>query len=244
VEDRHSGALIYAGGDDVLALLPLHTVLACARELATIFRDTMEEFTAPIDKKNPGRGTLRPTLSAGIVVWHHIEPLSDALDMVRRAETQAKSVPGKDALAVTVSKRSGVDRTVVGQWTPGKNVATALAEQWRTLDQRLERFVELHRNNQFPDGAAYELHNLYLRVGETLPTAALKSEAIRILKRKRAQGGKAKIDEPVLQNIEQVLNLADMTLERLANEIIIARIFADADRQAHPDTDKQAKEQP
>jgi CRISPR-associated protein Cmr2 len=246
VEDTYSGALIYAGGDDVLALLPLHTVLKCARELANNFRDTMKEFTAPLDKKKPALGTISPTLSAGIAVCHHIEPLSDALDLARKAEKQAKAVPGKNALAVTVSKRSGVDRTVTGKWQPGEDVATAPAEQWRTLDQRLTQFVRLHRKDEFPDGAAYELHNLYLRVGETLPPEALNVEALRILKRKRAQGGKAKIDEQLLllQNIEQVLNLTDMTLERFANEIIIARIFADADRQAHPDTDKQAKEQP
>lgn len=244
VEDSHSGALIYAGGDDVLALLPMHTVLACARDLANRFREDMQKYTAPVDEDDPDLGMVSPTLSAGIAVCHHIEPFSDALELARKAEKEAKSVPGKDALAVTVSKRSGGDRTVVGQWQSGEDVATALAEQWRTLDQRLERFVELHRKDEFPDGAAYELHDLYLRVGQTLPPEALQAEVIRILKRKRAQGGKTKIDEPVLQNIEQVLNLADMTLERLANEIIIARIFADADRQAHPDTDKQAKEQP
>lgn len=235
VEDTHSGALIYAGGDDVLALLPLHTVLACAKELADRFRKEMQKYTAPVDKDDPSLGTVNPTLSAGIAVCHHIEPLSDALELARQAEKQAKAVPGKDALAVTVSKRSGVDRTVTGKWQPGEDIDTALAEQWRTLDRRLERFVELHRKDEFPDGAAYELHDLYLRVGQILPPEALQAEVIRILKRKRVQGGKAKIDEQVLQNIEQMLNLADMTLERFANELIIARIFADADRQAHPD---------
>lgn len=30
IETTHKGSLVYAGGDDVLAFVPLHTVLACA----------------------------------------------------------------------------------------------------------------------------------------------------------------------------------------------------------------------
>ena len=43
VEDQYQGAMIYAGGDDVLALLPLHTVLDCAQKLAALFDETMRE---------------------------------------------------------------------------------------------------------------------------------------------------------------------------------------------------------
>ncbi len=35
---RHQGSLVYSGGDDVLALLPLHTAVACAAELAERLR--------------------------------------------------------------------------------------------------------------------------------------------------------------------------------------------------------------
>ncbi len=31
---KHQGHCVYAGGDDVLALLPLHTAIECSRELA------------------------------------------------------------------------------------------------------------------------------------------------------------------------------------------------------------------
>ena len=34
---RHSGFLIYSGGDDLLALLPVSTALRCARELRLAF---------------------------------------------------------------------------------------------------------------------------------------------------------------------------------------------------------------
>jgi len=65
-----------------------------------------------------------------------IEPLSDALALARKAERAAKQIPDKNALAVTVSKRSGVDRTV--------------ADSWDRLDRRLELFINLHRKDMVP----------------------------------------------------------------------------------------------
>src|SRR5947199_280483 len=57
VEEKYQGALVYAGGDDMLALMPLHTVLQCAKELADNFRQELNEF-----KDDNGNS---PTLSAG-----------------------------------------------------------------------------------------------------------------------------------------------------------------------------------
>lgn len=211
VEIDYQGSLVYSGGDDVLAFLPLHTVLDCARRLADEFKDQLEDFK--IDNQSP-------TLSVGIAVAHHLEPLSDALRLVRAAEKTAKSVDGKNALAVTLSKRSGSDRTVKGQWG--------------TLDQRLSSFILLHRAEKIPDGAAYELRDLALRLKvdkgdgkyKTLQDA-MRFEAMRILQRKRAKQGEYEIDKDVLENFESYLSPENES-EDLANELIIARIFADA----------------
>jgi len=103
---RHKGSLIYAGGDDVLAFVPLHTALDCARELAVDFNQRFDK-KFPIDED----GVIRyPTLSAGIAVAHHLEPLQDGLTLARDAEKKAKGIPGKNALAVIVDKRSGASR--------------------------------------------------------------------------------------------------------------------------------------
>jgi CRISPR-associated protein Cmr2 len=201
----------------------------------------MQKYTAPVDEDDPDLGMVSPTLSAGIAVCHHIEPFSDALELARKAEKQAKSVPGKDALAVTVSKRSGVDRTVVGQWLPDTELDAAFADKWGTLDRRLKQFMELHRKDEFPDGAAYELHDLYLRVGQTLPPEALQAEVIRILKRKRAQHGDTTISKDVVKDIAYLLSLSDRTLAQLADELIIAREFARASNLAD---EPLAKEHP
>lgn len=214
VESDHQGSLIYAGGDDVLALVPLHSVLPCARALARRFRDELSEFTlSEIDRDGKA---ISPTLSVGIAISHHLEPLSDALQLARQAERVAKDA-GRNALAITLSKRSGVASTVKGRWG--------------TLDVRMDHFVWLHRAEAIPDGAAYELHELALRL-EGVKAEALNAEAIRILKRKRAEQGQRPMAETALSELGQLINDPNLTIEQLADELIIAREFAGATSQA------------
>lgn len=212
----HRGALVYAGGDDVLAFLPLHTVLQCAKTLADTFKKKLKDF-----KDKHGKP---PTLSVGVVVAHHLEPLSEALALARAAERAAKSVRGKNALAVIISKRSGADRTVSGQWGD--------------FDERLNLLIGLHVNEEIPDGAAYQLRDLALRLTvsqdsrdyDAKKDEALKKamcyEAVRILGRKQPGGGAGGIDKATLEKLGEMLESDDIGVKRLADELIVARDFA------------------
>lgn len=212
VEKQHSGALIYAGGDDVLALVPLHTVLACADALADDFAKKMDGFQ---DAENN-----TPTLSVGIAVAHFLEPMSDALTLARAAEKAAKV--SRNALAIMVSKRSGSDRTIAGVWG--------------TVDEQLEQFIKLHCDDRIPDGAAYEIATLADTYGNDLPIDALQHETNRILGRKRTSH-EQKLDKDVLEelNVDKTKDAAD--IERLAHTLIIARMFADAQQLASVKTE-------
>ncbi|HXG11854.1 MAG TPA: type III-B CRISPR-associated protein Cas10/Cmr2, partial [Gemmataceae bacterium] len=110
---EHHGTVIYSGGDDTLALLPVSTVLACARKLQQI-------YTTPDWHTHNGREYLmmgsRATLSGGIVVVHAVDDLRLALQDARRAEHHAKEA-GRDALAITVRRRSGEHTSAVCPWT-------------------------------------------------------------------------------------------------------------------------------
>ena len=203
----HQGSLVYSGGDDVLAFVPLHRALDCARELAATFRQMLATFKV----FEAGR-EISPTLSVGMVVAHHLAPMDEVLELARETEKHAKSVQGKDALAVTVSKRSGVDRTV--------------AAPWGTLDRRLERFVALHRLEAIPDRAAYELRDLALKL-DFLAEAARK-EAVRILRRKEAERGVRPVATEVLSELEALLGEEGLSIAQLADELIVAREFAKA----------------
>lgn len=108
---RHYGTTIYSGGDDTLVLLPVSQALPCALELR-------EAFTRDFYMKD-GREYLmmgsRATISGGLVVVHAKDDLRLALQDARRAEKLAKDA-GKDALAITIRRRSGEHTSVVCPW--------------------------------------------------------------------------------------------------------------------------------
>jgi CRISPR-associated protein Cmr2 len=104
VEEDHPGKVVYAGGDDVLALLPVKHALPAAREI----RDAMVEVMRP----------LLPnfTVSAGIAIAHHLYPLEAALQHARKTERAAKEEYNRNAVAVIFLKRSGEWERAGGGW--------------------------------------------------------------------------------------------------------------------------------
>jgi CRISPR-associated protein Cmr2 len=103
---RPVGELIYAGGDDVLALLPTATALKCAHEISKAFQANW-----PDELQKEGAATV----SAGVAVVHHKDDLRFALDTARRAEKQAKD-GGRDAVQITVCRRSGEHSSTLCPW--------------------------------------------------------------------------------------------------------------------------------
>lgn len=211
VEERHHGSLVYAGGDDVLALVPLHTVVQCARALADTFKDRLREFKAESGQS--------PTLSVGIGISHQMEPLEDALNLAREAEKEAKKLDGKNALCLKVSKRSGAVTTVKGGWD-------------EDVDERLLAFVGFHEREELPDGAAYELRRLADEFNDFAPehkADAYRKEAARILSRKQSKRGAEKVKEAIQKELLDRLpadpeKIAD-AVRSLADELIVARLF-------------------
>jgi len=93
IVERAHGALVYAGGDDVLALVPVETALTCAIAL----REAFSEDTCMGSKAS---------LSMGIAVVHYKEDLRAALDTARNAEKRAKAA-GRNRLGLQIMRRSG-----------------------------------------------------------------------------------------------------------------------------------------
>jgi len=220
IVEQHYGVPVYCGGDDLMAYLPLHTVLDCATNLAEQFSAEMKQF-----QMEP---SSQPTLSIGIVVAHHVEPLSDTLDLARKAERVAKSVPGKHGLAITVSKRSGVDRTIKGKQT--------------MMSARLKELIDWRRSNAIPGGIPYELQKLQQVLGRSeSSTEALIAEATRIIKRKRESGGDQGIDNEKIATLRSWIQDERIDIEQLAFEMIIAGMFAKAIEMAEATRTGKAK---
>lgn len=213
VNEEYEGSLIYSGGDDVLALLPLHTVLHCAKELSDEFKSTLKGFKA-------GEG-VAATLSIGIAVVHHLEPLQDALELARRAEREAKSVRGKDAMAIIVDRRSGASRMIAGK--------TA------AVYERLLELVAFDEGGEISRQTAYALRELALQLETVRERGAWqemkRAEARRILKRKLSEVGQKDFDEERYKKLLEIVE-RENGIKQLADELVIAKIFGDAKRQS------------
>ena len=116
VEQEHRGSLVYAGGDDVLAFLPVIDAVPCADRLRRGFEEA-----------------VGGTLSVGIGIGHVMEGMGDLLELGRKAERLAKTE--RNALAVILDKRSGGQRQWKASW--GVDPAERLREDAKLVDEKL-----------------------------------------------------------------------------------------------------------
>lgn len=151
---QHGGSLIYAGGDDVLALLPLHTALQCANALRIEFSGALsflkdEAIHATLERNAQEKGKepfQMPTLSVGVAIAHHMDSMSEARQWAKEAEKLAKKE--RNSLAILMHKRSGAVLKVTGSW-----------DEANPLHARLARWVHLLARQDLPDRVAFELED-------------------------------------------------------------------------------------
>ncbi len=120
VEKQYPARLVYAGGDDVFALAPLArdiskgegivTVLDLVDKLQQTYTTTVEGPISDLKHKE------NVTASTGIAIAHHYTSLSYVRRMAKAAEELAKDHYGRDALVITVIRRSGEQTRVGCHW--------------------------------------------------------------------------------------------------------------------------------
>lgn len=138
---RYQGHVVYTGGDDLLALMPLHNVLECCAELRAEF---------PL--LPPGH---KGTASIGIAVFHYKHPLQDALHKAEAMLEHAKNA-GRDQLGWQLLKHSGGPLLGIATWDLLVTLqeAAALFEK-HVSDRWLYAFDRIR--NEVPDTADVEL---------------------------------------------------------------------------------------
>jgi CRISPR-associated protein Cmr2 len=126
---RSLGLLVFAGGDELLALVPAARVLRVAEALRTAFQS---------ERSRDGRLLMGPkaTITAGVVFVHRESPLVDAVEAGKDAAKVGKETLGGDALVVRLVKRSGDPLEVVVPWdTTAVSSATAGYQTTDTIHQ-------------------------------------------------------------------------------------------------------------
>ena len=129
VEVEYLGRVIYAGGDDVLAMLPVADLLPAMERLrlaysghdpgqaqgdrsGLILRDGFALLGGRLLRMMGNKATA----SAGAVIAHHQAPLGAVLRELRSAEARAKGPGGRDAFSLTLMKRSGGILQFTDKW--------------------------------------------------------------------------------------------------------------------------------
>jgi len=144
----HNGVTIYAGGDDVLAMLPLPDALSCALDLSEIFESA---FKRVVDIEPT------PTISAGLVFSHYHVPLrtvyQEAHDIL---DDVAKDQNGRGSIAVSVLKNSGKYCQWTSTWKRPK------AEKKTTqIDELVDRIGRSDKEKQFSNSFFFNMRDTF-----------------------------------------------------------------------------------
>jgi len=139
VEEIFSGKLIYAGGDDLLAMVSVRDLLGLMGSLRLLYSGIElkndEEWAKLVGEAGKFRLQLsggyayyeesrniyhlmgsKATASIGAVVAHHKAPLGRVLRSLRDAERRAKVFGGRNAFCITIEKRAGGIARLVSKW--------------------------------------------------------------------------------------------------------------------------------
>lgn len=152
VEQEHLGRVIYAGGDDVLAMLPTADLLSTMQRLRHAYSgsapaDAQTDWGMVRNRQGDVRQRLvlnkgfawlngrlmrmmgeHATASTGAIVAHHQAPLGAVLQELRAAEKRAKNEGGRNAFSITIVKRSGGALYLTEKWGEPVDLLQALID--------------------------------------------------------------------------------------------------------------------
>ncbi len=183
---QHGGVALYAGGDDLLALCPVNTALAAARQLADEFARSVGAAIAPELRA----AVPAPSMSVGIVFAHVMHPMLDLRRLAAKALRLAKQGHDgqglRNALGVVIAPRGGAELAVAGRWNeawapaPDPDPDPAAAPAGVGFDARLALWQTLFAEGLLSHSAGYDLAALALNN----PIGALRAEASRLIQRR------------------------------------------------------------
>ena len=215
--EEYDGSLIYAGGDDVMAYLPIHNAVYASNKVRKLFYDCIKKVFVELNLPK----ALIPTFSIGLGIVHHSYPLGKALDVARRAEKLAKNKGGRNALAIIQCKRSGSEISIYGKWE--KENALGLYDR---ITKMIDMYIE--EKSSLSHTLGYQLREAKNECGDFIEFQKINNElkplnaaavtVMRIFEQKLKC--KNKTDES--DNLKDLLNGA-YSIKRLSDELVVVR---------------------
>lgn len=173
VEQEHLGRLVYAGGDDVLALVSVRHALRVSEILRRAFQEKVEAIGI---KNHEGEAV---TASTGIAFVHHTHDLQSAVQAANNAQKDiAKAYYGRNAIGVQFLRRSGEQRTMGSKWNIGSGEA---------IIERLHVMIEAFANGTLGRSLPQDIARIHYQMDSRLnlvPQEAREAELIRVLRRR------------------------------------------------------------
>lgn len=171
--EKSGGRLIYAGGDDVCAILPLRQAFNTADTIRKAYTFSfaearnggaveIKEKATPDMKKIAlylGSGAKKISLSGAIIIAHHKQPLKEVIqDAHHVLDSVAKEKSGRNSLAIRLKKRSGGDRDVWFKWG-NENIFFDSAKKI-TVRESFEKVMEQAAKKELSASLLYNIENL------------------------------------------------------------------------------------
>ena len=146
-----NGVLIYAGGDDVLALMPVDTAIHAARMLRKQYDLAFED--AKRGSASLGKRADHYTMSAAIVFAQYKIPLRRVLSQAHHfLDDIAKARNGRDSVAIAVVKPGGLAFSWVSAWGE---------DETGPLGTLIDLSRSLNADRQISSSLFYNLKNRY-----------------------------------------------------------------------------------
>lgn len=201
VEADYLGKLIYAGGDDVLALANLSDLLEILHRLRLGFPNLNRDENSA------------STASAGVCIAHCKVPLGDVLNQARAMERAAKAVEGKNAVGIALLKHSGNISQTVFKW----KYEVEGSENINMIEVS-QNLVETIQKGEVSKKFMYAFRDIFTRLtnseGELELPDIVESELKRLIR--RATSEKIRSDAEMQQKIDKnVQNLTALLADRL-----------------------------
>lgn len=169
---REVGRLIYAGGDDVCAILPLSEAFKIADSIRRTYTYSFAGINAETGKLEEikdslsdfskyskigmhlGSGAEKISISGAIIIAHHKQPLREVIKTAHSVlDGVAKTKSGRNSIAIRFMARSGGDRDVWFKWDE-----TGL--YGHKVRHAFEYVVESAKSKELSTSLLYNIENL------------------------------------------------------------------------------------